>query len=117
MRNGDRFFYWLEAPGVQATSVVNPFMLSGQRPGKFVAKASRRDNRIVVSRIPSPRNSATIWLSPDLVDFAEPITVNVSGRKVRFPPEQTRPDIRVMLEDARVRGERQSTYWQRLVVE
>lgn len=118
MRYGDRFFYWLEAPAVLPTVVPNPFMLDETTAGTFEARTlGPTENTFLISSIPSPGKAATVWLSPDLVDFSRTIKVRIQGRTRNFPPEETRPDIRVMLEDSRQRGERQSVYWQKITIE
>lgn len=118
MRHGDRFFYWLEAPAVLPGVVPNPFMLDETTAGTFEARTlGPTENTLLISSIPSPGKAATVWLSPDLVDFSRPIKIRIQGRTRNFPPEETRPDIRVMLEDSRQRGERQSVYWQKISIE
>jgi hypothetical protein len=50
-----------------------------------------------------------VWLSPELVDFERPITVTLDGRKLTR--EGVDPDIDVLLEDLRLRGDRQHPFW------
>ena len=49
----------------------------------------------------------TVWLSSDLVNFEQRVKI-VDGSTKFF--ELVRPDIGVMLEDLRVRGDRQRMY-------
>jgi hypothetical protein len=50
-----------------------------------------------------------IWLSPELVDFTKPVTVTLDGR--RLLKGDVSPDTRVMLEDLRLRADRQHPFW------
>jgi predicted esterase len=118
MRSSDRFFYWLEAPQLLSTTYSNPLNFDFKKSGLFEAKILEgADNTIMVTKIPSePRNSALIWLHPSMVDFDKPLNIRVAGRNNRVLPEEMRPDIAIMLEDARTRGERQYVYWQRAAI-
>ena len=53
----------------------------------------------------------TLWLSDDYVDFEKEVKITGRGRKFS---EAVRPSVRVMLEDARKRGDRLHPYWARL---
>ncbi len=93
-------------------------MLDETTAGTFEARAlGPTDNTLMISSIPSPGKACTVWLSPDLVDFSRPVVIRLQGRNRTFTTDQTRPDIRVMLEDSRTRGERQSVYWQKLSIQ
>ena len=59
-----------------------------------------------------PGRSTTIWLSPELVDFDERVKVSVNGR-VKFVGF-LQPSIEALLDDLRVRGDREQLYWVRL---
>jgi hypothetical protein len=50
-----------------------------------------------------------IWLSPELVDFSRPVTVTLDGRKLWKDPVV--PDKRLLLEDLRLRVDRQHPFW------
>ncbi len=51
----------------------------------------------------------TIWLSPGVVDFERRLNVRVNGRSKwnAF----VRPELETILEDFRVRADRQKIYW------
>ena len=64
-------------------------------------------------RVSSGRAPTTIWLAPELVDFEKRLQISVSG----FPDvRRAAPDIEVMLEDARTRGDRMHPFWARIDV-
>jgi hypothetical protein len=63
-------------------------------------------NRIQVE---DQAGETTVWLAPEFINFAEPITVEVNRRKVS--PDRVEPSIPVLLEDARTRADRQHPFW------
>ena len=115
MRNGDRFFYWLEAPQLLPQLSGNAFQFDAKdasKRGTFSASLLGPNfNGLSISKIPSVRRQATVWLTPDMVDFSRPISVRMSGRSPTF---DVAPDVGVMLEDARTRGDRMHVFWQKL---
>ena len=112
MRAGDRFFYWLEAPALLPSVAGNAYQFDPSADGTFEATVLDPSvNGVSVSKIPSPQKAATIWLTPDMVDFARPVTVSISGRRKTF---NVSPDIGVMLEDVRTRGDRMHVFWQKI---
>ena len=50
-----------------------------------------------------------IWLSPELIDFTRPVTVMLDGE--RLLKGQPTIDLRVMLEDLRLRSDRLHPFW------
>ncbi len=97
MRPSDRFFYWIESPDFVTDN--NSF---GFKPDQMGIEASLlAKNGINVSKNPSP--TTWIWLSPDLVDFSQPVLVRVKGSAKKF---DVASDVDVILEDARQRGDR-----------
>jgi hypothetical protein len=113
MRSGDRFFYWLEAPALLPSVAGTAFQFDPASAGSFQANVLDI-NGVSVSRIPSPNKRATIWLTPEMVDFSRPVTVALSGRR---RPYDVAPDIAIMLEDVRTRGDRQHVFWQKIEIE
>ena len=49
----------------------------------------------------------TIWLSPEMVDFKVRVNITVGGRRPSGVPAMIKPSVETMLEDLRVRGDRQ----------
>lgn len=114
MRQGDRFFYWLEAPSISADLVGNPYQFDPKRFAQFNTRMLRLDSqRRLGQQIPSPDNKAIVWLTPEMVDFSRPMTFISSGRK---SVQTLEPSIEVMLEDVRQRGDRQLFFWQRVIL-
>ena len=53
----------------------------------------------------------TVWLSPDVVDFDEPVRVELNGRSMLPAGEFPEPNLGVLLEDVRTRGDRFRPFW------
>ena len=108
MRPWDRFFWWLEADGLPRRTMLEPAHWPPDGSFRPLAiRGQRTAGDAFVIRTGSERT--TVWLTPDLVDFREEITVSIDGRRVfRGVP---RPDLWTMLEDLRLRADRQHPFW------
>jgi predicted esterase len=111
LRPGDRFFYWLEAASLAEVNSTNPIELDKTAPrGAFEARLlERSQNGVRITKIPSQDRGAIVWLTPEMVDFSQDINIFLRDKKTRHSPQ---PDIAVMLEDVRTRGDRQNVFWQ-----
>jgi pimeloyl-ACP methyl ester carboxylesterase len=110
MRPWDSYFWWLECEGFPPRTMVLPqaWPQPGARVVNIHARIIEKTGRIEVS----PASSrATIWLSPEIIDFDRPIQVVVNGRELR---EEIKPSVDVILEDVRTRGDRQHPFWARV---
>ncbi|GIW99403.1 MAG: peptidase [Pirellulaceae bacterium] len=115
MRGGDRFFYWVEAPQLNPQIAGNPFQFDPAAKGVFEARILELAvNGVSINKIPSVQRAATVWLTPDMVDFSRPITIGLPGKRHRL---ELSPDIAVMLEDVRQRADRQHVFWQRVEIQ
>jgi hypothetical protein len=72
------------------------------------------NNNILSAR--SASETTTIWLSPDVVDFNEPIRVTLNGRKITDGRGKVEPSLEVLLEDVRTRADRLRPFWAKLEV-
>jgi pimeloyl-ACP methyl ester carboxylesterase len=118
MRPGDRFFYWLEVDQVSPEVVSNSLELQPRRDaarrGKFEANLlDSAINGVRVSKVPSADRGAWVWLSPEMVDFGRDITLIFRGKTTKY---NLTPDISVMLEDVRQRGDRSHFFWQKVAL-
>jgi len=52
-----------------------------------------------------------VWISPKLIDFKKKFEVRINGKSFKQAP---RPGPEPLLEDLRIRGDRQQTYWLKL---
>ena len=111
MRPFDTRFHWLQVEGLPSR-LSEPFLWnSGPRhkpPGFRVTGKFTAGNDINTVYIEHPGSRATLWLSPDLVDFNKRLKV-IKGNSVFY--DFVQPEIGVMLEDLRIRGDRQRLYW------
>ncbi len=110
MRPWDSFFWWLELEGLPEKSMVPPNAWPpkrGTRPAQLRGRLYQ-NNKIGVF---CQAEKTTVWLAPDFVDFDQPLTIELNNRKIGSRDRFIRPDISVILEDARTRGERQRPYW------
>jgi hypothetical protein len=57
--------------------------------------------------------SLDIWLSPKLIDFRRKVDIRIGGKPYNRQAK-LKLDIESMLDDLRVRGDRQQIYWYRL---
>ncbi len=107
LRPWDRFFWWVELENAPPRTVVLPEAWpppTGTRPLSIEAKKGASNSLTVRSGAGRTR----VWLSPELVDFAEPLTVTVDGKRIHRGPIVA--DERVLLEDLRLRGDRQHPF-------
>jgi hypothetical protein len=108
MRSWDNFFWWVELDDFPEKSIVRPveWPKRGARAIKTEASVGA-NNTIMVS---TGANRVTVYLSPDLVNFNQPVRVTVNAGRATGEPF-VQPDLAVMLEDVRTRGDRQHPFW------
>jgi pimeloyl-ACP methyl ester carboxylesterase len=108
MRPWDRLFWWLEFEAAPPRTVVLPEQwppASGVRP--LTLEADAKPTNAITVRCGADR--VRVWLAPEIVDFARPLTVTIDGREA-FDGRPA-PDAAVMLEDLRLRADRQHPFW------
>jgi len=113
MRPWDRFFWWVEMERPPARTTVLP---SQWPPSPTIRPFSIEAKTMPANSVPASMLSVRcgaervrIWLSPELVDFSRPVTVTLDGRKLWKDPVV--PDKRLLLEDLRLRADRQHPFW------
>jgi len=107
LRPWDRFFWWLEMEGAPPRTVVLPTDWPpppNTRP--FAVEGRTTATNGITARCGADR--VRIWLSPELVDFGRPVTVTLDGRTLHKGP--VAGDADVLLEDLRLRGDRQHPF-------
>ncbi len=113
MRPWDNFFWWVEAEGLPEKAMVLPGNwppARGVRPSRIRGKRLET-NKLAVS---TQADRVTVWLSPELVDLGEQLVVEVNNRAITPRDRVVRPDLNVLLEDARTRADRQHPFWAKL---
>ena len=80
MRPWDNFFWWLEVRGL-ADKMVAPSSWPPRRGARPLRVGSKLlvGNKIAVS---ARADAVTVWLSPDLVKFDQPLEVDLFGRSI-----------------------------------
>ncbi len=109
MRPWDNFFFWIEVSDFPERSLVLP--ANYPEPKKAPARVEGRvleTNGVFVN---SGTTRAHIYLSPEIVNFDERMTVTFRGRNYGG---NVTPSLEVMLEDARTRGDRQHVFWAKI---
>jgi len=114
IRSFDNYFWWVEINKMPANLVADPEHWPPKRIHTLKVSGKIRENEEKTHiRVSSGRAPTTIWLAPELVDFEKRLQISVSG----FPEvRRAAPDIEVMLEDARTRGDRMHPFWARIDV-
>jgi len=114
MRKWDSFFWWVELKDIPARNMVSPIFW-GSRDKSIppaMIDASRNDKNNVI-KIRTGAKQVTVWLSPDVVDMDKRVKIISFGSSRTIEPKAS---IRVLLEDARTRGDRQHPFWARVVL-
>ncbi len=109
MRPWDTFFWWVELGTLPERFVVLPSRWPDPKARPAALEARALPNNRVVVRCGS--ETATVYLSPHIVDFKQPISVVINGREVK---SDIRPAAAVLLEDVRNRSDRQHPFWARV---
>lgn len=110
MRPWDNYFWWIEGQDFPNPVYPQNWPESGARSTEV--RGERLTNNSLVAR--SASKQTTIWLSPDVVDFSQPIRVTLNGKKISDPRGIVDPSVAVLLEDARTRADYQRPFWAKL---
>lgn len=109
MRPWDNFFYWVEVHDFPERSLVLPANYPEPRKSPITIQGRVLETNGVF--IDSGTSKANIYLSPDIVNFDERMTVTFRGRNYGG---NVTPSLEVMLEDARTRADRQHPFWAKI---
>jgi enterochelin esterase-like enzyme len=123
VRPNNNRFYWLKANTLQGAGqprgggqngpvVPNRVVKVAARPKIIDARilAGSPDHTTIV--IKSPSRSNTIWLSPDMIDFEIRLSVKFGSRRVYN--DFVEASVQHILDDIRLRGDRQRIYQARI---
>lgn len=111
MRTWDNYFWWLELRNFPERSMVAPlnWPVARAKPANTEARVLENNN----VHVRTAARSATVWLSPDMVDFDQRVSVLFNGKAFR---NQVNPTAATLLEDVRTRGDRQHPFWAKVKV-
>ncbi|MDR0520334.1 MAG: hypothetical protein LBH00_00620 [Planctomycetaceae bacterium] len=118
MRSWDSFFWWAEMPhlaGDLPSRMTDPayFPATDRKWVTIESKLYKAVNRVSVNTTPKIAN-VEIYLLPDMVDMKQKCSADVNGKRYTPPNGIVEPDIEVMLEDVRTRGDRLHPFWVKL---
>ncbi len=106
MRPWDNFFWWIEVGALPPQSMVMPIEYPPSR-GVFPAQIEGNITATNGVRVQAAGGSITAYLSPEMVNFSERVSVTMNGKK----HNNIQPDVAVLLEDVRTRGDRLHPFW------
>ncbi len=104
MRSSENAFHWLEAKRLR--SDLFPVDIFSQRKAKSIFGKATPGNVVYVQ---VPGSGATVWLSPELVDFEKRIQFRFNMK--RTPNDFIQPSIKTLLTRLRDTGDRKRLYW------
>lgn len=110
LRPWDNYFWWVELDDFPPKAMLDPeewTVKKGRNPALTKAQANATNGLTVTAGA----KKATIWLSPELVNFKHKISITVNGVRARLPGQGIEPSLAVMLEDARTRADRKHPFW------
>ena len=110
MRQWDNFFWYVELEGMPPRAMIDPV----DWPPPSGTRASEVTGRILDTNgvnITAGTLAATVWLSPEMVDFSQRAFIVVNGGRVNNREPFLEPNLETLLEDVRTRGDRQHPFW------
>ena len=115
VRPWDSFFWWVEMPNLLGNvpgHMVEPidFMSRSVSPVKVQSRLHRGTNSVSITTAPRAVN-VQVFLSPEMIDFRAKASVKVNNNNYHPPNGMIEPDIEVMLDDVRTRGDRLRPFW------
>ena len=114
MRSWDNYFWWVELDEFPTKAIVDPenWPSQGTRPALTKAAANTKNGLSVTTAA----GRVTFCLSPGIIDFKRKATLTVNGTKARLEDGFVEVDLKVLLEDARTRGDRKHPFWAKVEV-
>src|SRR5690606_11355567 len=101
-----------EVDNYPANVMVLPALWPPKRNAQNATTKGRINSRTSLT-VQSSASRATIYLTPEMVDFESRFTVKFNARDYNFTVQ---PSNAVLLEDARTRGDRLHPFWQKVAV-
>jgi pimeloyl-ACP methyl ester carboxylesterase len=109
MRDWDNFFWSIGLNNMPAAQMINP---AAWPPPRGTLPLTLEVTPVVNGlNVEMHAANVTVWLSPELVSFDRPINVTINGSRLAGGKGAIKPSIPLMLEDARIRADRQHPFW------
>lgn len=109
--------WWIHAEGLPPQVIASPVLTPDgdrrTRVSPMTLNARVSPGNTIYIRSGASRH--TLWLSPEFVNFDERLAVRSRGRQ-HFN-DFVRPELSAILEDLRLRGDRQNVYQARIIIE
>jgi enterochelin esterase-like enzyme len=111
-RATDNEFYFVSVDDFAPGAIMDPhnFDPKKMKPGQIEGKIVGTANSIQLTI--SGAKKADLWISPGMVDLTQPVTVRVNSQKGN--PKMIPLDLEALLEDFRVRADRQKLFYAKL---
>lgn len=106
LRPWDKYFWFVELDAIPEVSMVPP----QKWPPPSGTLAAKVEASILPTNgvsVDSSSTKATVWLSPEIVNFTTKPFVTFRGKREM----KIQPDVSVLLEDVRTRSDRQHPFW------
>ena len=117
LRPTDNFFWNIEVGDIPEKHVVAPKTFDAiDVKGGSLTFSVEMENRAPNSFIVRPTRSGghfSFWLGPEFIDFDKPVQIIGRGDF----SEAVQPSRKILLEDVRLRGDRQHPFWAKLYAE
>lgn len=110
MRPWDNYFWWVEMSEFPPKTMVDPTDWPPPR-GVIPNSTTARINATNGVTVATGADRVTLWLSPELVDFKQKVSIQVNRRGLPMAQPFIEPDAKIILEDVRTRGDRQHPFW------
>lgn len=104
IRKSENSFYWLDSRGFRSEHF--PEDVFSVKKSKPIYVKATPGNTVYVQ---TPGTSATLWLTPELVDFDERVRIRFNTRYL--PRDFVKPSMETLLTRLRETGDRQRLYW------
>jgi predicted esterase len=108
VRPWDNFFWWAEVDDFPPKAIVSPLSWPPPRNTPPVGVDAERLPASNGFKFKTGARRGRIFLSPELVNFDDRMSLFINGKSVKKPPE---PSAEVLLEDVRTRGDRRHPFW------
>ena len=106
LRPWDNYFWFFEMHEIPDDKVEWPALYGKPFPRSAVKISAKLNNNQFFFKPERLRGGATVWLSPEFVDFGKRIQIGNSDFR-----DFVQPSRQVLLEDVRGRSDRQHPYW------
>ena len=111
MRTWDNYFWWFEGRKFPPSGMVDPVNWPPERGVRPLSDHGQSDWPPTGCRSSTGDIKATVWLSPELVDFNAECRSRSTASRSTSGGVIVEPDLSVLLEDVRTRGDRLHPFW------